>query len=93
MRIVAVPGPITLTGSVQTLLTNAQMIAVEGAVSVFVVPTVDMAITDTTTNGNFAGAGAVCPAGIPTEIAHRAGDLVVISNGGGQVKVSIGCVP
>jgi hypothetical protein len=94
MRTWNIPGPIATTGSVQTLVTNAQMMAQNGAVSVTVYSTVPWGVSNNTgVDDQYANAANKYPASVPIELNHRAGDLYVISSGVGTITASINSVP
>ena len=81
------------------LVTNAQMLAVQGAYCIVVNPSVDIALVDNQGSsaavpGTVANSPFVCPAGLPTVILHRSGNLKAISTSGtATVKVGIGAAP
>lgn len=94
MRTWNIPGPVATTSAPQVIVTNAQMMAQVGAVSVTVNATVPWAVT----NGggvdvSFASCANKYPADTPIELNHRAGDLYIISSGAGTATASINSVP
>lgn len=94
MRTWNIPGPVATTGSVQTLVTNAQIRAQEGVVSVTVYSTVPWGVSNNTgVDDQYVNAANKYPADVPVELNHRAGDLFFISSGIGTVTASINSVP
>lgn len=95
MRVVNLPGPITvLAASATTIVTDAQMQAASGAVCVVVEPTVDIMLVDGTGEGTAANSPFRCLAGVQTVISHRSGPLLAIALvTDSTVKVAIGCEP
>lgn len=94
MRTWNIPGPVATTSAVQRLVTNQQMRAQVGAVSVTVYATVPWGVT----NGDglddqYTNCANKYPANVPIELNHRAGDLYIISSGVGTVTASINSVP
>jgi hypothetical protein len=71
----------------------------QGMVCVIVNPDVDISLVDAlgtaaATPGTVANSPLVCPAGVPTVIAHRSGPLKAISTSGtATVKRAIGREP
>ena len=94
MRIVNMDAAsILATGTGSVLVTDAEVRAAEGAVSVFVNPSVAISIVDGKV-GTVANSPVSCPAGVFTEIAHRAGTLFALSSSGtATVLRAIGCEP
>lgn len=89
-----IPGPIATTGSVQKLVTNAQIAARVGAVSVTVYSTVPFGVTNGGgVDDQYANCANKYPANVPVELNHRAGDLYIISSGIGTTTASINSVP
>jgi len=84
------------------LVSDAQMRAVSGAVAVVVTPVSDIYLVQNMVMGGAAADAAgtaanspfLCPAGVPTVIAHRSGPLRAITASGSSVtRVGIGCEP
>lgn len=83
------------------LLTSDQALATQarGMTCVVVNPSVDIALVDASGTspvppgvaGTYANSPLICPAGVPTTIAHRAGPMKAISSSGtATVKVAVG---
>jgi hypothetical protein len=94
MRTWNIPGPIATTSAEQLLVTDAQVRAQEGVVSVTVNATVPWGVTNGSgVDTGFTNCANSYPANVAVELNHRAGDLWIISNGVGVVTASINSVP
>lgn len=103
MRIVNMATVTVATTAGGTLLvSDAQMRAVSGAIAVVLNPVSDIYLVQPAAMGGSAadavGTAAnspfLCPAGIPTVVSHRSGNLYGITASGTSVtRVGIGCEP
>lgn len=94
MRTWNIPGPIATTSAVQLIVTNEQVRAREGVVSVTIFCTVPWGVTNNTgVDDQFANCANQYPANVPVELNHCAGDLYIISSGAGTLTASINSVP
>lgn len=94
MRTWNIPGPVAVTAAVQKLVTNDQVMAQNGAVSVTVNCTVPWGVTNGGgVDDQYANCANKYPANVPVELDHRAGDLWIIGNAAGFVTASINSVP
>lgn len=95
MRTWNIPGPLAVTsGTILQIITNDQMLAQEGAVSVTILCDVPFAITnDSGVDAQFSNCANQFPANVPNEINHRRGGIWIITGANGTVTASINSVP